>query len=180
METNDLRAQEAVRQNAVRTGRLLSRLKDMAGKESKLKTSGFSVSPVYGRENRLRPRGYVARNTVTLETKELDKLGAFIDEAFEAGANRLGGLTFRNDEEAKYKRQAAIEALKQALKDAEGLASAAGVSIKRVFKITYGPRDVPAVRHYLARAETAALAKTPVEIGELRIEASVHVILEIE
>ncbi|MBW2092871.1 MAG: SIMPL domain-containing protein [Deltaproteobacteria bacterium] len=178
VETNAIKAYDAVRKNAEQTEAVLNSLRKIAGETSKIKTSGFSVSPVYGREDRLRPKGYVVRNNIVLETKELDRLGAFIDEATLAGANRLGSLAFSHDRGVELKRKAAVKALNQALKDAESLAAAAGLSIKKVFKITYGPRETPVLRSYMVKAKAQSI-RTPIEIGDISIEASVHVILEI-
>ena len=178
VETNALKAQEAVEKNAARTGNVLNSLEKIAGQTSKIKTSGFSVSPVYGRDDRLRPKGYLVRNSIILETKELNKLGAFIDTAVMAGASRLGNLVFSNDQEVEFKRKAAVRALNQALKDAASLAAAAGLKIKRVLKITYGPLGTPRLRSYKARAESRGI-QTPIEIGDISFEATVHVILEV-
>jgi len=178
VETNNPEAQQAVKENAKRTEKMLDALRRIVQKDAKIKTSGFSVSPVYEKGDILRPKGYRARNTVILETKELDKLGTFIDEASRAGANRFGSLLFSNDQEEEFKRQAAIKALNQAMKNAEALAAAVGLSIKRVVKITYGPRETPPLHHYGAQVEARG-ARTPVEVGEITIEASVNVSLEV-
>jgi uncharacterized protein YggE len=178
VEAYGQQAQEAVRENARRADTLLSTLKSIAGTDAKLRTSGLSVSPVYEKGDRLRPQGYRALNTVVFETKQLEDLGMFIDKAAEAGANRFGGLIFRNDQDETFKSQAAVKALKRAMKDAEDLASAAGLTIRRTVKIVYGPREIPPIRHYAVMAEARGPA-TPLEIGEIPIEATVSVIVEV-
>jgi uncharacterized protein YggE len=175
VETNSTKAQQAVRENAKQTDRLLNALKDMGEEKVKIKTSGFSLTPIYDRDNRFKPKGYRVTNTVIVETKEINKVGIFIDEASTAGVSRIGSLTFSTDGEEKLRKEAAIQAVKQAKDMAADLAKAAGLTIKKIIKITYTPRG-PAP---LLRMETmAAAARTPIEVGEITLEETVHVIFE--
>jgi uncharacterized protein YggE len=175
VETNSPKARDAVRENAEQTNRLFDFLKKISGEETKIRTSGFSLSPVYEEKKRLRPSGYRVRNTVLAETKNLDKVGAFIDEASKAGAGRVGSLTFSTDKEETFRREAAAEAVRNAVKSAENLAKAAGLSIQRIIKISYTPR-VPVMRSMMVAA--AEQVTTPIEIGQIPVEASVNVVFE--
>ena len=176
VETNASKAQQAVRANAKRADRLLKILRQIGGKEVKLKTSGFSLSPVYDKENRLRPKGYRVSNTVILETKNTDRLGAFIDEASNAGVSRIGSITFSTDQEEQLRKEAAVRAVRHAKELATELAKAAGLKIKKIIKLTYSPRGP--VRPY--RMEAMAAARTPIEVGEISLEESVNVVFEAE
>ena len=65
--------------------------------------------------------------------------------------------------------------MKQAKDVAADLAKAAGLTIKRIVKLSYTPRG-PAP---LFRMEAmAAAARTPVEVGEITVEETVQVIFE--
>lgn len=175
VETNSTKAQQAVRENAKQTDRLLNGLKDMGAEKVKIRTSGFSLTPIYDKDNRFQPRGYRVTNTVIVETKEVDKVGTFIDEASKAGVSRIGSLTFSTGGEEKLRREAAVQALNQAKDIAADLAKAAGLTIKRIVKLSYTPRG-PAP---LLRMEAmAASARTPIEVGEMTLEETVHVIFE--
>jgi uncharacterized protein YggE len=175
VETNSTKAQQAVRENAKQTDKLLSDLKDIEGQRVKIRTSGFNLTPVYDKDNRFQPKGYRVTNTVIVETKEIDKVGTFIDEASKAGVSRIGSLTFSTDDEEKLRKEAAVQAVKQAREIAADLAKAAGLTIKKIVKLTYTPRG-PAP---LFRMEaTAAAARTPIEVGEITLEETVHVIFE--
>ena len=175
VETNATKAKQAVSDNARDTDNLIKALKKTAGKTVRIKTSGFNLAPMYAKDNRLRPTGYRVRNTVILETKDLDKLGTFIDEASRTGVSRIGSLTFSTDKEEQYRADASVKAVHQALKIAKDLAKAADLTIKRVIKISYGPRE--SVRPYRLEAMSAA-ARTPIEIGEITIEERVNVTFE--
>ena len=175
VETSATSAKQAAEENARKSSKLLNGLREISAKEVKIKTSGFNLTPIYDKDNRLRPRGYRARNSVLLETKSIDKLGTFIDEASRLGVSRIGSLTFGTDRDEVLRKEAAVKAVQQAKTIAEDLAKAAGLTIKRIIKITYSPGGP--VRPYRMEAMAAAM-RTPIEAGEMSIEESVHVVFE--
>ena len=174
VETSATTAKQAAEENARKSNKLLNELRGIAAKEVKIKTSGFNLIPIYDKDSRLRPRGYRARNSVLLETKSIDKLGTFIDQASRVGVSRIGSLTFSTDRDEELRKEAAVKALQQAETIAEDLAKAAGLTIKKITKISYSPGGP--VRPY--RMEAMAAARTPIEAGEISIEESVHVVFE--
>lgn len=178
VETDGPTAKDAVSANAERTENVLAALKKVADKEGKIKTSGFSLSPVYEKGDPSKPGGFRVRNTIILESKALARVGAFIDEAAEAGASRISNLTFTSDQEEELRREAAIEALKQAKADAEALAGAAGLAIKRIVKITHDQREYAPLG--ALREAAAAGVQTPIAVGEISFSADVHVVFEVE
>jgi uncharacterized protein YggE len=139
VETSANTAKQAADENAKKTNKLLNTLREITAKEVKIKTSGFNLTPIYDKDSRLRPRGYRARNSVLLETKSIDKLGTFIDEASRVGVSRIGSLTFSTDRDEELRKEAAAKAVQQAKKIAEDLAKAAGLTIKKIIKISYSP-----------------------------------------
>jgi len=174
VENDSPKAQTAVRDNAERTERVLAALKKVSDKDTKLKTAGFALSPVYEKTERV--IGYRVRNTVVLESKDLDKTGAFIDEAAEGGASRIGNLSFSNDKEDELRKEAGLEALKRAMRDAEALAKASGMTIKRILKIAYDSREHPTI---VMREASSASARTPIVVGEIPVQVEVHVTFEV-
>jgi len=173
VETHSEKAEQAVKENAKRTGELLAALKRIAGEEAKIRTSGFSLSPVYTKEDRLLPGGYRVTNTVLVETKSMDKLGALIDGASQAGAGRIGSLTFSTDKEDEFRREAAVKAVHQAKQIGNDLAEAANLTIQKIIRVNHTPTGP--VRSYRLEAATAA-TRTPIEIGEISIEERVSVV----
>jgi uncharacterized protein YggE len=174
VETDSPKAQAAVRDNAERTERVLGALRKVSDKDTKLRTSGFALSPVYEKAERV--IGYRVRNTVVLESKDLDKTGTFIDDAAEAGVSRIGNLSFSNDKEEDLRKEAGLEALKRAIRDAEALAKAAGMTIKRILKITYDSREHPTI---VVREAAPAAARTPIAVGEIPVQVEVLVTFEV-
>ena len=177
-ETHARNAQDAVETNAKETEKLLKTLRKILANGDKVKTSGYSVLPVYDKDNRNRVAGYRVTNSLVIETKNLERLGALIDEAAQAGVSRIGSLRFSHDGEEELRTEAAVEAVGQAVRTAQKLAEAADLKIKRILKVSYSPRGVIAPLSE-ARALQASGGRTPIEIGEIPIEASVTVVFEV-
>jgi uncharacterized protein len=179
VEGNAKSAQDAVRQSAEQTSRLLAALKAIAADNDTLKTSAYGMYPVYGKDSRLAPEGYRVRSSVTLETKQLDKLGQFIDEAVKAGATNIAGPSFRSTRDEEAKREANAQALRQAIENGRALAKAAGVTIKRILTISYPSREAP--RPFPMEANiAAAAAPTPVVVGDIPVDATVGVTFQLD
>jgi uncharacterized protein YggE len=174
VESDSPKAQTAVRDNAERTEKVLAALKRVSDKDTKLRTTGFGLSPIYEKTERV--IGYRVRNTVVLESRDIDKTGSFIDDAAEAGATRIGNLSFTNDKEEDLRKEAGLEALKRAMKDAEALAKAAGMTVKRILKITYDSREHPTI---VMRDAASSAARTPIAVGEIPVQVEVHVVFEV-
>jgi uncharacterized protein YggE len=177
VETNARQAQDALAGNAQKTEMLIAALRKTMGDEDRLQTASFNLQPVYEKDDRLRPSGYRVSNRVSLETIQMGKIGQFIDQAAGAGAGMISSLQFRSSREAEYRTEAAVLAVGQARVEAQKLAQAAGVRITRVSQIRYTPQGLPGIFY-----EKAALAarRTPIEIGDLTIDAEVSMVFEIE
>lgn len=176
VETELPKASDAVRSNAEKAEKILNVLRRISDKDTRIKTSGYGLFPVYEKEGATRIGLYRVRNSVIVETKDLDKVGAFVDQAAEAGVSRIANLTFGTDRAEELTKEAAAQALKNAVRDAEALAKVAGVSIKRIAKITYDQRENHPVR---AMLEAAAPVSTPIMVGEIQVQASVHLVFEL-
>jgi uncharacterized protein YggE len=177
VETSATDADEAIRQNAAQAEKLIAKLKQKMASEDRLTTTRFQLHPVYDKNQRISPSSFRVSNTVKLETVQVDNLGLLIDTAADAGSNRIGQLRFRHSRSEALARQAAVLAVQQARRIAEDLAQAAGVTITRVQRISYGSHPGPGpMRAEMAMARSA----TPIEVGALSIERQVLVVFAIE
>jgi uncharacterized protein YggE len=177
VETNAREASKAVSGNAQKTETLLNALRKTMGPEDKLQTTSFNLQPIYDKDDRLQPSGYRVGNRVTLETIQMEKIGDFIDAAAATGAGKISNLQFRTTREENHRSEAAALAVGQARVNAQKLAQAAGVVIGRVLQLRYAPQGGPGVFYEKA---TLAMSRTPIEIGDLSIEAEVTMVFEIE
>lgn len=177
IETSAANANDAIEQNASQADQLIAMLKQKMKDPDRIATTQFQLFPIYDQKLRITPSSYRVNNTVRLETRQVDNLGAFIDTAGQAGSGRIGQLRFSHSQNDELARQAAALAVKDARRIAEDLARAAGVTITRLHRIRYGTPHVPAPMH----AEMAMRPRaTPIEVGDLNIERQVTAIFLIE
>lgn len=129
-------------------------------------------------------RGYAARNNVRATVRDLDAVGRVLDDATEAGGNRIriDGVTFGLEDASALRRQARELAVADMQATAGQLARLTGVRVGRLLDLAeYQPGDYDAFYGGLdyARAETALAAPTPIVGGELSVTVQVSGLYEI-
>ncbi len=150
-----------------------------------LQTRQISLHPLwskggsYDSGERRKITGFSASNTLSLRVRDLDQLGAVLDQVLQAGANQFQGLRFDVADKAALKdamRQAAVQ---DAMHKATLLAEAAGVELGPVREII--DRTDGGGRPMMAMAmEMARSGDMPIEAGELSFSHSVEVIFDLE
>jgi len=182
IDTHAKTAEEAANLNAALATKVIDALKSRLGNNGRITTGGYSLNPEYSQRPSENPTivGYNAQNTVTVHTGALDLVGALIDSAIAAGANRINSLNFSVKDDTRARAEAIAIATRDARAQADALASALGVKLGKVLKATTvsEARPVP-VRLGRAMAMSANVA-TPVEPGEVTVPATVSVTFEIE
>jgi uncharacterized protein YggE len=178
-------AREALTANSQSMTRILDALR-AAGIESRdLQTSGFTVEPRYSQPPRnwngtdpFEPKivGYTVRNQITVRVRQLDQVGAMLDQVITLGANTVSGPTFTVADASEFEDQARRAAVRDAMEKAELYSEAAGVTLGPIFRIEENvaqwPQPVPMAA--MARQE-AADASVPIESGELTFQAQVSI-----
>jgi uncharacterized protein YggE len=182
--TQNASASEAQAENASKTDAVVRAVKTAAGATAEVQTTGYSLQPQYAYREGSAPQitSYIARNGVTVTLGDLERVGAVIDAATRAGANNVDGLVFtlRRDEPAR--RQALADATREAMDKARTIAEALGGRVARVIAVEEGGTVRPPVPLQYDRAafKTAeAVASTPIEPGQLDINAQVQVTVEV-
>jgi len=182
IDTQAKTAEEAASSNAALATKVIDALKSMLGDKGRITTGGYSLNPEYDQRPSEKPRiiGYAAQNSVTVHTGALELVGALIDSAITAGANRINSLDFTVKDDTKARTEAIAIATRDARAQADALASALGVKLGKVLKGTTvsEARPIP-VRMGRAMAMSANVA-TPVEPGEVKVPATVSLTFEIE
>jgi len=138
-----------------------------------MQTSQLSIDPVWAEDGSGRIRGYSASNLVTIRVRDVARLGAVIDAASAAGANRVFGIGFELAEPRAQADAARERAVADARAKAELLAKAAGVTLGPVLSIREGGEPAPGPM--FARAEMADAA-APVAQGVVGIDARVEIV----
>ena len=183
IETTGKTAEEAASRNAALADKVTAALKSKLGDKGKISTGGYSLNPQYdqrpGHEN---PTiiGYTASNSIVVETGAIDLVGALIDSAISAGANRVDYLNFTVKNDIKPRTEAITTATRDARAQADALASALGVKLGKVIKATTLAEARPIPMQRMAMPMAMAAKSTPVEPGEVTVSATVSLTFEIE
>jgi uncharacterized protein YggE len=181
--TQGRRAIDAQQENATKTEAVVRALKSAAGTGAEVKTSGYSLQPqrVYKEGQPPAITGYEARNTVTVTTGELNKVGNIIDAAAQAGSNDISGIAFTLRQDREARDRALSEATREAMSKARVIAEALGGRVVRVVEVQEEgfQRPVPIYQTEAFMAKTAGAA-TPIEVGTLEINSRVQLIAEVE
>lgn len=135
------RAQTAVaamQANAAQMDAVLKKLKALGVPDSRVQTSGITLNPQYQYNNASQqPRflGYDATNTVSIELRDLERVGPVLDALVASGANNLNGPTWGVIDDTSRKAEARKGAFDTAMAQAREYARMAGYSDIRLLAI---------------------------------------------
>lgn len=129
-----------------------------------------------------RPDGYTVTNSVTMQVRDLPKLGGVLRQVVEEGANRINSLSFAVADHKKIDDDLRKEAVLDAKRRAELLVAAAGAKLGEVRSIHEGqrgggPRPIAMSEMRMAAAPKADV---PVSAGSLTFSSSVTVTWTLE
>lgn len=179
-------ARAAADANAERMTRLMAALRSAGVPERNIRTISYELHPEYSRQteqSREPPRiaGYRAINMVQVTVDTVSRMGGIIDTAIGSGANRVANISFQLRDPQGAHIEAAAIAMRNARREAEAIAEAAGERLGPPLNISTGGYQVPPPRPYAGRAEMMdmAMAATPVESGMLTVIATVNVVYEL-
>ncbi len=174
-------AAQALDQTSEATAQILAYLAEAGIDPRDIQTRDLSLSPLW--ENRSSssnqpPRigGYQASNTVLVRVRDLQKLGAILDNSVESGANTFNGLTFGLQDPDPVQDAARRAAVSEAMRKAALYAEAAGLTLGRVISLTEGGAGVPepAMMRMAVMSEAVPIAQ-----GEVSTQAQVTMVFAI-
>lgn len=173
----------ASRENAAQMARVVAAVRAAKVPGADIQTVGLALQPQYDYQDRQTPRltGYQATNSVTVRLRDLPRAGAVVDALVAAGANQIGGPVFRIADEDPVRDAARAAAVAKARARAEFYARALGLHVRRIVRVIEGGaaqpiRPVPMMR----MTAMAAQAPTPVEPGQLGLDAEVTIEFELD
>lgn len=184
VESEAREARAAADANAARMTELVAALRRAGVPERNIRTVSYELRPEYEQQVEQRsepPRiaGYRAINMVQVTVDTVSGMGRIIDTAIGSGANRVTNISFRLRDPHAAHIEAAQIAMRNARREAEAIAEAAGERLGPALNINTGGYHAPPppMPMYAARGEMdMARAQTPVETGTLTIVATVNVV----
>ncbi len=140
-------AEVAEEELASKNNIVVSTIKKLGIREQDIKTTNYSVNPVYDyEENMNAAKKYTGNVTITVKIHDTDKASEIVAAATKAGANQVGDINFVVDKPEKFREQARDLAIINAKEQAASLAKKLGIRLGRVVNIVEssdGSRPLP-------------------------------------
>jgi uncharacterized protein YggE len=175
-------AQDAASQNATQLSAALAKLKSAAGQNAEIKTSGYSLQPVYvyPQAGKAVIDGYRAMNTVQVTTSDLTGIGKIIDVATQGGANEVERLQFTLKDQTAARIEALKKAVAEARTNAEAMAAGMGMKIGKLISLEEsGSAPIQPIFAAAGRAQLAG-SPTPIESDTIEVRANVTLTVAVQ
>ena len=181
VETRGKTAAAAAAENARITRVTLDALRAQRLPAEQLSTADYSVYPEQTwNESTRRPviTGYVARNTIRAEVRDVSKVGDVIDAGLAGGATQIQGVNFWSSNLQAARRQGLERAIANACLDAAAIARGAGRTIAGPLELSSQDYMAPPPMPYaMAAAKSRDMAEsvpTPINPGEQTLTVTVQ------
>lgn len=116
---------------------VIAAVKKLGIAEVDIQTQNISVQPTYNYDNGKQIlKGYEGSQQLDITVRKTDQAGNAIAKAAEAGANQIGGITFKNDDPEVTQLAAEKDAIANARNKADALAKSLGVRLGKVKNYT--------------------------------------------
>ena len=182
IEAQEVSVAEAQSQAAGAMDKVMTALRDNGIAEKDIQTQYFNIRRVT-RWDKNREQdvviGYRVTNVVTAKIRELDKVGAIIDDVAGVGGDltRIDSIGFSVDDPSGYYDEARGKAMADARAKAEQMAELAGVKLGKPTYISEGAYIPPPIyrQDLYEKVAGAPAAETPISPGEMEIRLNVQV-----
>jgi uncharacterized protein YggE len=179
-------AGEALVENSKAMQAIFAGLEKMKIAKDDIRTSQFSVNPVYtnpqpkpdGTQDAPTIRGYQVTNQVTVTVRSLGDLGGILDKLVALGSNRVDSIRFEIENPERLLDKAREAAVMDALRKAKLYANASGVALGAVLNLSEsGGYQQPM---YMKSAMAMRDSAVPVAAGTQQVQANVTLTIGIE
>ncbi|HUY51540.1 MAG TPA: SIMPL domain-containing protein [Streptosporangiaceae bacterium] len=157
---------------AAKAGKLIARIKSLGVSDADLSTSGYWVGPVYAVGGQT-ITGYQANEVLRVEWHNVDTVGKTLDAIVQEGGATNINVGFGVKDPKPAEAQARTLAIVDAHSKAQAMASAAGVRLGQVLRVS----DVATATRPPIQYAGAAVpgASTQVPVGQVDVQVSVEV-----
>ncbi len=184
VQTEDKNVPNALQENNKKMNKVLSSLKELIRDEKdSIKTSSFSIRPIKTWDKKLKRStitGNKVHNSITVKTKQIDKIGKIIDVSIENGANNVNNINFIVDNNDKLYQEVLAKASRKAKEDAKAIAIALGVRIKGIKSVNVNQGHYRPMQYDSVALGKSRESATPIVPGNVDINANVTVEFIIE
>jgi uncharacterized protein YggE len=166
---------DALGKNNTQSTAVAAKLKELGVAEKDVQTSAFNVYPQqeFDRDGKPIRSFYVVENTVNVTVRDLKKLGEILDAVVRNGANTINGISFDVENKASAITEARRLAIEDARKQADEMATAAGVKLGSVMNLSVyqngNPTPMYDAKGMGAANATGGGAQVPIAAGQLVI-----------
>ncbi len=162
-----------------RLGPVLEALAEAGIAPADIRTGTLQLGPIHagrgpGGEGRPEIVGYRAESLVEVRLQQVGRVGEILDAAIETGTNRLEGIAFSASQPEVAESAALAAAVADALRKAQVVSQAAGLTLGPVRSITEQGGGMP--RPEMMRMSAADM---PVAPGEIEATARVEVVYDL-
>jgi uncharacterized protein len=176
VQTHAPTAAKASIDNAAKQRAVIGAIRALGIAADQISTSDYNLSAdrVFnpaGGDKTPRIVGYIVNNTVNVEVRKVEQVGALIDAAIAKGANEVSSLDFHSSAPDSLRRLALADAVHKAATDAAVLAQAAGGHVGELIELTTGGVEQPP--RPMMRMQASEVAGTPISIGTRGITVTV-------
>ncbi|MDD4531513.1 MAG: SIMPL domain-containing protein [Candidatus Pacebacteria bacterium] len=170
-------------ENSEKMNAIITYLKGNGVEEKDIKTTSFSIYPVYSWEDKTGRRSidtYEVSQVLEVKIRDLSKVGDIISKSTELGANNVSSLSFTIDDDEKVKEQAKEEAIKNAKEKAKTLEKALGVHLVKIVNFSEGT-TYPAYDSYyktasgMGGAEMLSSVAPTIQTGQNKVTSTVTI-----
>lgn len=164
-------AATAARSNAQTTQAVIDAITRFGITRANIETVQYSVNPIQDyRQTPPTTVGYRVSNQVRVKVNDLTRIGALIDTAISAGANDVQGVLFTVENDQAVRREAIVQAIRDAQAKARTIADTLGIRLGQVTYVSELAAPIPRPFQLgVARADV----ETPIIPGQVDVSASV-------
>ena len=180
-------AAEATVDSTNKMNNIIAEIKKLGVEDKDIKTSDYSLNPVYNYTNAKGQElvGYEVTQTLTLKIRDLNKIGDVIAKTTEQGANQIGNINFTIDDEFALKNQARSLAIDKAKEKAQLIAKQSGMKLGEVKSVVENSNPIISPMMYSnAKLDMSAngqvVASPSIQAGQNEIKVDVSLVYEVK
>ena len=180
-------AAEATTESTNTINKITAELSKLNIEDKDIKTSNYTLNPVYNYTNAKGQEliGYEVTQTLTLKIRDLSKIGDVIAKTTEQGANQIGNISFTIDDEFSLRNQAREMAITKAKEKAGLIANQSGMKLGKIKSVIENSDPIISPIMYsnakmdLSAANRSVSAPT-ISTGQNEIKVEVTLVYEVK